>query len=53
MLNALIESENVDEGNLEDWLQSDVCEPGFRYITYAYIVSIATEQGELEENADG
>jgi hypothetical protein len=53
LLNALREFENVDEGNLEDWLQSDACEPGFRYITDSYIISIATERGELEENAEG
>ncbi|GBM66849.1 Jerky -like [Araneus ventricosus] len=26
-------SENLDEENLEDWFQTDACEPGFQYFT--------------------
>jgi hypothetical protein len=50
LLNALGEFENVGEGNVEDWLQSDVCEPGFQYVTDADIINIATEQGDKKES---
>jgi hypothetical protein len=52
LLNALREFENVDEGNIEDWLQSDVCELGFQYVTDARIINIAAEEGELKESGE-
>jgi hypothetical protein len=35
--------ENVSEGNLEEWLQQDVCLPAIHYMTDACIISTASE----------
>jgi hypothetical protein len=33
--------ENINEDNVEDWQQSDACEPGFQYMTVRDDVSVA------------
>lgn len=40
---CLEEFENIREGNLEEWLQSDMCEPAFHYMTDAGVISAAAE----------
>jgi hypothetical protein len=39
----------IFENNIEEWLQSDVCEPGFQHITDTDIVNAATKQKGEEE----
>jgi hypothetical protein len=41
--------ESVDEKNIEDWLQSDVCELGFQHLTYTDIANTAAKQ-KVEED---
>jgi hypothetical protein len=43
LANVLKEFENIREGNLEEWLQSDMCEPAFHYMTDAGVISAAAE----------
>jgi hypothetical protein len=35
--------ENADEDNVEEWLQSDVCEVGFQHTTNTAIANVATK----------
>jgi len=35
--------ENINEDNVEDWQQSDACEPGFQYMTDRDDVSAAAK----------
>jgi hypothetical protein len=39
--------------NPEQWLQSDMCEPGFQYVTTANINNSMTEQVDEEECKEG
>jgi hypothetical protein len=42
MVCAMRNFENIDKGNIEEWLQSDACELGLHYTTDMDIVSAAT-----------
>jgi hypothetical protein len=41
--------ENADEDNIEERLQSDACELGFRHMTYIDIVNATAKQKGEEE----
>lgn len=41
--------EHINEDNVEDWQQSDACEPGFQYMTERDNVSAAPKQEGEEE----
>jgi hypothetical protein len=45
-------SENVDEDNAEEWIQSDACELGFQNMTHTHAVNAATKQEGEEEDGD-
>jgi hypothetical protein len=44
--------ESADENNVEEWLQSDVCEPGSQHMTDTGIVNAAMKQKEEEEDGE-
>jgi hypothetical protein len=52
MVCAMRSSENVDEDNVEEWIQSDACELGFQNMTHTHAVNAATKQEREEEDGD-
>jgi hypothetical protein len=42
--------ENIDEDNVEEWLQSDVCEMGFQLMTDVDIANAAMKQREKKKD---
>ncbi|GBM31826.1 Jerky -like [Araneus ventricosus] len=50
--NELEGFENLDEGNLEDWFQSDACEPGFQYLTDEDIVINCVVKSNSDDSTD-
>lgn len=53
MVCAIRSFENVNEGNTEEWLQSDVYALGFQHMTDTGIVNAARKQrGEEEEGGE-
>jgi hypothetical protein len=42
---AMRSFENIDEDNVEEWLQSDTCELGFQHLTDTDIANAAMKQG--------
>ncbi|GBM77106.1 hypothetical protein AVEN_10814-1, partial [Araneus ventricosus] len=43
---------NLDEVNLEDWFQSDACEPGFQYLTDEDIVTNFVVKSNSDDSSD-
>jgi hypothetical protein len=52
MVCAMKSFENVNKGNVEEWLQSDACEPGFQHMTNTGIVNVTAKQKGEEEGGD-
>jgi hypothetical protein len=53
MVCAMRNFENIDEDNVEEWLQRDVCEVGFQHMTHKDIVNAATKwKGEEKSGED-
>ncbi|GBM46051.1 hypothetical protein AVEN_164062-1 [Araneus ventricosus] len=44
--------ENLDEENLEDWFQSDECEPGFQYLIDEDIVTNCVVKSNSDDSTD-
>jgi hypothetical protein len=42
----MVNSENLSEDNIEEWLQSDACEVGFQHIQTDIINAAAKQKGE-------
>jgi hypothetical protein len=52
LANVLKGFENVDKENVDEWLQSDPCEPDFQHMTDTDIISAVAKQNKEEKTEE-